>query len=452
MNIEIANRLVQMRKAHGYSQEELAAQLGISRQAVSKWERAESSPDTDNLIMLSKLYGVSLDSLLATEDEIPRPEPEDEPDEDEGVRTKTGAHISFSKGINVVDEDGSRVHVGWDGIRVSDPAKGEKVVIGSPDEFDDEKRDPDEDFINDYINDIEVDADGVSFTRGGERVHEKWNSSSGGKRRYVHKAQKQNGKWRTTVIDEDGHKVVVDTNKEPHVDDHGNIEKHGVGGFPYAVLVTGVFLLLGFLKNWWHPAWLLFLTIPLYSTVVSAVRSRKFNWLDVAVPVVVVGVYVALGAIYNLWHPMWMILLILPCYYGFTSIGGRDKGVFMKVWVILVCIAYLATGLVFGEAAWKVNWLLFFTIPMAHSVSKSIDRKVGIRWLSRFPWELLIVAGYLFVGLMYGIWHPTWVAFLFIPVLRWIISSIVGKASPDEKGGYVDLDDDDDDDDDDDED
>ena len=64
MNIEIANRLVTLRKENGLSQEELAARLGISRQAVSKWERAESSPDTDNLIALAKLYHVSLDALL----------------------------------------------------------------------------------------------------------------------------------------------------------------------------------------------------------------------------------------------------------------------------------------------------------------------------------------------------------------------------------------------------
>lgn len=66
MNIEIANRLVQLRKGKGWSQEELAAQLGISRQAVSKWERAESSPDTDNLILLARLYELSLDELLQT--------------------------------------------------------------------------------------------------------------------------------------------------------------------------------------------------------------------------------------------------------------------------------------------------------------------------------------------------------------------------------------------------
>ena len=70
MNIEIANRLVQMRKKNNLSQEELAAKLGISRQAVSKWERAESSPDTDNLIMLARLYNVSLDDLLKTEEPV----------------------------------------------------------------------------------------------------------------------------------------------------------------------------------------------------------------------------------------------------------------------------------------------------------------------------------------------------------------------------------------------
>lgn len=67
MNIEIANRLVELRKKNGLSQEELASKLGLSRQAVSKWERAEASPDTDNLICLAKIYGVSLDEILKTD-------------------------------------------------------------------------------------------------------------------------------------------------------------------------------------------------------------------------------------------------------------------------------------------------------------------------------------------------------------------------------------------------
>jgi len=65
MNVETANQLVKLRKSQGLSQEILAERLGVSRQAVSKWERAESSPDTDNLIALSELYGISIDEILS---------------------------------------------------------------------------------------------------------------------------------------------------------------------------------------------------------------------------------------------------------------------------------------------------------------------------------------------------------------------------------------------------
>ena len=82
MNIETANRLLEYRKRNSLSQEELAARIGVSRQAVSKWERAEASPDTDNLIALARLYGVSLDEMLDAElpsrqDEAAAPETQD---------------------------------------------------------------------------------------------------------------------------------------------------------------------------------------------------------------------------------------------------------------------------------------------------------------------------------------------------------------------------------------
>lgn len=70
MNVEIAQRLANMRRGKGYSQEALAAKLGLSRQAVSKWERAESQPDTGNLIALADLYGVTLDELVRVEADI----------------------------------------------------------------------------------------------------------------------------------------------------------------------------------------------------------------------------------------------------------------------------------------------------------------------------------------------------------------------------------------------
>ncbi len=64
MDIQIAERLQKLRKEHCYSQEQLADELGVSRQAVSKWERGEASPDTDNLIALARLYNISVDDVL----------------------------------------------------------------------------------------------------------------------------------------------------------------------------------------------------------------------------------------------------------------------------------------------------------------------------------------------------------------------------------------------------
>ena len=63
MNYKTGERLAKYRKKANMSQEELADKLNVSRQAVSKWERGESSPDTDNLIALASLR---LQSDMAT--------------------------------------------------------------------------------------------------------------------------------------------------------------------------------------------------------------------------------------------------------------------------------------------------------------------------------------------------------------------------------------------------
>ena len=59
-----ADKLVDLRKKNGWSQEELAEKLNVSRQAVSKWEGAQSVPDMARIIQLSELFGVSTDYLL----------------------------------------------------------------------------------------------------------------------------------------------------------------------------------------------------------------------------------------------------------------------------------------------------------------------------------------------------------------------------------------------------
>ena len=56
MNVETAQRLADLRRSKGFSQEGLARKLGLSRQAVSKWERAESSPDTETDLARQALW------------------------------------------------------------------------------------------------------------------------------------------------------------------------------------------------------------------------------------------------------------------------------------------------------------------------------------------------------------------------------------------------------------
>ena len=62
-----ADKLIRLRKKSGWSQEELAEQMGVSRQSISKWEGAQSIPDLEKIIKLAKLFSVSTDYLLLDE-------------------------------------------------------------------------------------------------------------------------------------------------------------------------------------------------------------------------------------------------------------------------------------------------------------------------------------------------------------------------------------------------
>ena len=63
----IGVRVQQFRRAKGWSQKQLAEQLGVSRQSVSKWELDEAQPEIDKIVLLSELFGVSTDTLLKGE-------------------------------------------------------------------------------------------------------------------------------------------------------------------------------------------------------------------------------------------------------------------------------------------------------------------------------------------------------------------------------------------------
>ncbi len=62
--MSIAERLQELRKRSGYSQEQVAEMLGLSRQAISKWESGQGKPEIDNIVKLTEIYNVSADYIL----------------------------------------------------------------------------------------------------------------------------------------------------------------------------------------------------------------------------------------------------------------------------------------------------------------------------------------------------------------------------------------------------
>ena len=224
MNIKIANRLVELRKKNGLSQEQLAEQLGLSRQAVSKWERAEASPDTDNLICLAKIYGISLDELLADDesiDDIRRNVKEQQKEKGfEFNGEDCEVHIS-NDGIHVKDDDGNTVHItSKDGIVVTskdgEEKKPKNVVLGA-------------------ISGLTIFAVVISYLIIGFTVPFGFANF-----------------WPLFLLI-----AIVPTFVEA-------IQKRKFTHFAYPVLVTCVYCFLGMLLGLWHPYWVLFLTIPVY--------------------------------------------------------------------------------------------------------------------------------------------------------------------------------------------
>ncbi len=66
----LADKIIELRKRNNWSQEELADKLGVSRQSISKWESAQSTPDLERIIAMSELFGVSTDHLIKDEIEL----------------------------------------------------------------------------------------------------------------------------------------------------------------------------------------------------------------------------------------------------------------------------------------------------------------------------------------------------------------------------------------------
>ena len=99
----LADKIITLRKKNGWSQEELAEKVGVSRQAISKWESAQSVPDLDKILRMSEIFGVTTDFLL--KDEMETEEYTGSTTEDSPLRSvsmeEANAYLSFKRSAAV---------------------------------------------------------------------------------------------------------------------------------------------------------------------------------------------------------------------------------------------------------------------------------------------------------------------------------------------------------------
>lgn len=408
MNVETANRLQNLRKKNGYSQEELAEKIGISRQAVSKWERAEASPDTDNLILLARLYGVTLDELLNTES-IPMPNSEGislskdyyTSTSDDGeiypeghprysapnygdVKPQTNANTAENDGNGGADNANGAENVGNSGQKatVGDVVKAVAGVVGdaidttaasiregkknAPKDGNDNGKSYADAFEKNF-KDFEKRMEGfeMKMERMGENIEE-----SVEKKVYdnipKHEPKPENIKYPATLLDK-----------------------------LYPIIVTAFFLFTVFTARWTVKyTWLVFLSVPVYYIFSQCVKNVKHGvydplhalkgFLDGSLPIIVAFIYLAFGMLFNEWVRTLFLFGVIPVYYIFAhnlfcfidkkkSFGRAFKNFLDGSLPIIVTITYLLAGA--GLGLWGRAVPLFAIIPVYYIISSHYAKK-----------------------------------------------------------------------------
>ena len=266
----LSNNLYELRRRHNLSQEEFAEKLGVSRQAVSKWERGEAYPDTENLIMISEMFSVTIDELLNADN----------------LKNDTAEK---EKEYHSADKDASffRVNV------------GNKIKVDLNGEI----------TVDDEDTKVKIDFDNGDITVNDEDSQVKVGLGNGG----------------ITVDSDDGVKIklgkhgieIHDNDDDDEDDGEDEYPKGSLSSVfyavPYPIVTTIAFLAIGLFFGGWYWAWTLFLTIPVYYSLVSTIRKKKLS--NFAYPVFTAFVFFLLGMLYGVWHPGWIIFVTIPIYY-----------------------------------------------------------------------------------------------------------------------------------------
>ena len=278
----LPNNLYEIRRGAGLSQEEFAEKLGVSRQAVSKWERGEAYPDTENLIVISEMFGVTIDELLRSENigadnkNEKAEESNNEEPTDGSFRVNVGDKVSLNlSGAITVDDDDTKVKIDLDkgDILVDDEDGQVKVNLGK--------------------SGILVNTDDgvkVKLGKGGIVVN--------------------------TDDDDDDSDDDDDEDKARKASKLSILYK-----VPYPIVTVIAFLAIGLFAEGWYWAWTLFMTIPLYYSLLDSIRKKRLT--EFAYPVFTAFLYCLFGMLYTWWHPGWLIFVTIPVYYPIAE--GIDK-------------------------------------------------------------------------------------------------------------------------------
>lgn len=425
MNVETANRLQMLRKKNGYSQEELAEKIGISRQAVSKWERAEASPDTDNLILLAKLYGVTLDELLKT-DSVPMPD-------SEGISLRKEDYMGGEYSRPYVDDDGEIYPGGKPSFSGGDVSGSYSEPQGAPGAA--------------YSEAAQENAEQAS-SAGQDGQTAQQNGSAAGFIKsvagFTANVTKQAIDTTAKALSEADVKMkngesiesAVESSFEKHFENFGksfenfdkdfeqfdknfenfdkkfenigkNIENQFNGmektakeniknGNPepknkkkepatlldklFPLIVACVYLLFCAV-HLYHPTWLIFLAIPVYYIWVNAFRKFRrgeksfggafISFVDGALPLGVTFLFLASGFLFGYWYFVWTVFFLIPIYYtGKEAIKKRNMLIFC--YPVVAVWAYICCGFLFN---WTCGLVFLMTIPFYYIIIDHLQKK-----------------------------------------------------------------------------
>ena len=97
---------------------------------------------------------------------------------------------------------------------------------------------------------------------------------------------------------------------------------------PIVPITVAVYLSLGCIGGLWHPYWAVFVAIPVYYMLVAAIKGASWSKIfDILVPVLTVGIYLVLGFVLQAWHPGWVIFFAIPLYYTWKATMYRYRAI-----------------------------------------------------------------------------------------------------------------------------